>query len=412
MNKAQSNGKSTIFYGYFIVAASFIMMMTTYGLMYSFGVFFKPLIEEFGWARANTSGAYSVMTFISGAFGVYAGRLSDRFGPRIIAMVIGVSLCLGCLLLANISKIWQFYLVYALILPLGPGACWPGLIPSIARWFNHRRGLMTGIVASGIGFGIFAVSPLAEWTISAYHWRKAYVIIGVVALILILIIAQFLRRDPYQMGLLPYGENGSLDQHRSRKEEGSNVADAVRTRPFILLIALYSCYGYCFHTYIVHIVPHAIDIGISKSSAAYILAFMGFASLANRAFMGALSDRIGIRSSLVILFSLLIVSQAWTQFSRSLWMLCLSGLLFGTAYGGIMSLQALVVAELFGLRAVGTLIGAVTCSYASGGALGPWISGYLFDVMHSYQSAFVIAYILTGLCFIFSILLKKVKKTE
>jgi len=410
VNNAQSSRSPTIFYGYFIVAASFIMMMTTYGLMYSFGVFFKPLIEEFGWARANTSGAYSIMTFISGVFGIYAGRLTDRFGPRIIAMVIGVSLCLGCLLLANISKIWQFYLVYALILPMGPGACWPALIPSIARWFTRRRGLMTGIVASGIGFGIFAVSPLAEWTISAYHWRMAYVIIGVITLILILVIAQFLRRDPYQMGLLPYGENGSFDQRRPQEEEGFNFPEAVRTRSFVLLIVLYSCYGYCLHTYIVHIVPHAIDLGISKSSAAYILAFMGFASLANRAFMGGLSDRIGIRSSLVILFSLLIVSQAWTQFSKSLWMLCLSGLLFGTAYGGIMSLQALVVAELFGLRAVGTLIGAVTCSYASGGALGPWVSGYLFDVMNSYQSAFVITYILTALCFVFSILLKNVKQ--
>ena len=394
------------FYGYVIIIVSFFIMAVTFGINYCFGVFFKPLILEFGWPRGVTSGAYSVMTCIAGILSIFAGRLSDRFGPRIMGIAVGLFLGMGFILLSRISSLWHFYLIHSLLLSAGNGACWAGLIPPIPRWFIAKRGLMTGFVVSGIGFGVLFLPPLAQWIISNYHWRKAYVIIGAFTLVFITAISWFLRRDPYEMGCIPYGDSGESVENGPPEEDGFSFNEAVRTTPFALICVLYFCYGYCLHTFMVHLVPYAIDIGVSPKSAAGVLAIIGIASLANRVLIAGASDRIGVKVSLIIGFSILFVSQLCIQSVETLWMLYLFGILFGTAYGGIMSMQALVVADFFGLRAIGFIFGTVTFFYTLGGATGPFFSGHLFDFLHSYKPAFGITAGLSILSLITAICLK------
>lgn len=394
------------FYGYVIIIVSFFIMAVTFGINYCFGVFFKPLILEFGWPRGVTSGAYSVMTCIAGILSIFSGRLSDRFGPRIMGIAVGLFLGMGFILLSRISSLWHFYLIHSLLLSAGNGACWAGLIPPIARWFIAKRGLMTGFVVSGIGFGVLFLPPLAQWIISNYHWRKAYVIIGTFTLVFIIAISWFLRRDPYEMGCIAYGESRESAENGPPEEDGFSFKEAVRTTPFALICVLYFCYGYCLHTFMIHLVPYSIDIGVSAKSAAGVLAIIGIASLANRVLIAGASDRIGVKASLIIGFSILFASQVCIQSVETLWMLYLFGILFGTAYGGIMSMQALVVADFFGLRAIGFIFGTVTFFYTLGGATGPLLSGCLFDFLHSYKPAFVITTGLSILSLITAICLK------
>ena len=387
-------------------------MMMAFGINYSFGVFFQPLIAEFGWTRGVTSGAYSIMTFIAGFLGIFAGRLSDKFGSKIIGIVAGLSLGIGFLLLSRINAIWHFYLIHSLILAVGIGSCWPGLVPSIARWFTARRGLMTGIVASGIGFGTLAIPPLADWIISTYDWRTAYMIIGILTLVLLLLFAQFLIRDPAQIGQSPYGEESLTRINISQEIGGMYFKQAISTGHFALLCAIYFCYGYCLHTVMVHIVPHAIDMGIPTASAAGILAIIGGTSIASRILFAGASDKIGVKPSLIMALFMLVISLFWVLSARKMWMLYLFGALFGTAYGGVMSLQALAVAELFGLRAVGVILGTVAFAYTIGAAIGPVISGYMFDIINSYSPVFWVATALAAVAFVLSLLIQMPAKAR
>jgi MFS family permease len=367
-------------------------MTMAFGANYSFGIFFKPLTADFGWTKALTSGAYSLSTFISGLFGIFAGNLSDRFGPKIVGMISGFFMGLGFLLMSQISSAWwHLYLIYGLIIPVGLGGCWPGLIPIVARWFTLRRGLMTGIVASGISFGTLTIPLLASWIISAYEYRTSYITIGFLTLLLIIAASSFLKHNPSQIGQLPFGEN-DRKQIIPRPESGGIIfKDAIRTSQFALLCCIYICYGYSLHTILVHVVPYAIETGIPDIQASTVLTSIGGFSIFSRISVGWLSDKIGIKPSLVLTLAVFIIAFLWLLLVTELWMFYVFGFFFGFAYGGVISLQALAASEIFGLRSIGIITGAIICSYTIGAAIGPLVAGYIFDVIGSYDLAFWIA---------------------
>jgi MFS family permease len=403
---------SRFFYGYIIVTAGFIIMAMTFGINYSFGVFFKPILAEFGWSRASASTAYSLMAMMSGFLGIFAGRLGDYFGPRIIGILAGLFLGAGYLLLSQTQSLWHFYLCHGVVLSAGIGGCWPGLLPAVAKWFTARRGLMTGIVASGIGFGTITHPPLAEWLISNYGWRTAYFIIGLLTLVLIVGVSQFLKRDPQQIGQLPYGME-KLDGNKTKYEiSGHTFKEAIRTLQFWLLSTVYICYGYCLHTTMVHIAPHVQDIGFSAAHAARILAIIGVTSIFARIIIGGASDRFGVKPSLIVGLLILALSLLWVHIATTLPLLYLFGILFGIASGAVISLQALAAGDLFGLRALGIILGTVAFLYTIGGAVGAIISGYIFDVAGSYRLAFWIAEGISVLAFALTYLLHLPVRTK
>lgn len=162
-----SNGGHKFFYGYIIVMLATIIMVASWGTFYSFGVFFKPVLLEFGWTRAITSGAYSLAFLLSGFFSIFVGRLSDRFGPRIVVLACGLLLCSGYLLMSQASSTWQLYLAYGIV-GVGLSGAYVPSISAVSRWFVKRRGLMTGIVMAGIGIGTMIMPPLANLLITSY----------------------------------------------------------------------------------------------------------------------------------------------------------------------------------------------------------------------------------------------------
>ena len=398
------------FYGYIIVLSASIIMMLTFGLNYTFGVFFKPLIAEFGWTKAATSAAYSLCTLVAGFLGIFAGRLSDRLGSRIVGIACGFFLGLGFLLLSQINAIWQLYLFYGLIIAAGIGGIWPALLPTVAKWFVARRGLMTGIVASGIGFGQIIVPPLASRLISIYDWRPTYIIIGIITLVFMIVAAQFLKRDPHQIGQLPYGEDKVKQESSVSEARGFHFQAAIHTRQFWMICIIYFCFGFCLHTVGVHIIPHATELGIPAISAANILAAIGGASIVAKLVLGSASDRLGAKPSLVFSLILLLAAFLWLQIARELWMLYLFSIVFGFGYAGTMTMQPLLTAELFGLSSLGIILGSVTFAYTIGGAAGPVLSGRIFDITGSYSLAFLACAVLTVIAIILILSLTPLKR--
>ncbi len=398
------------FYGYFIVLASLFILMTAWGTQNTFGVFFKHVLNEFGWTRAETSGAYALNAVLIGVFGIFTGRLSDRFGPRLVVTVCGLFIGLGYLLMSQISAIWQMYLFYGVLISIGLAGITVPLLSTIARWFVKRRGLASGLAVAGTGVGTVIMPPLANHLISSYSWRTSYVIIGLIALVVIVIFAQFLRRDPSQMGLLAYGTDEVKIESLHLKVKGFSVEEAIRTRQFGIICVIGFCAVFCINTVMVHIVPHATDIGISAIAAATILSAFGFVTIGAKVGLGSIIDRIGSKRVVIIVFVTILVSFLWLLLADKLWMLYLFAVGFGVIWGGYAVVQSPLVAELFGLRAHGAIFGLASFATQIGGATGSLVAGRIFDISGSYYWAFILCAILGILGLILSILLKTARK--
>jgi len=396
-----------LFYGWIVAFSAFLILLVVGGI-YSFGVFFQPLLGEFGWTRAMISGAFTLQLIVIGGFSVVMGRLTDKYGPRIVMTACSVFLGAGYLLMSQITSIWQLYLFYGVLIGIGGSGSWIPMLSVVTRWFVKKRGIVVGIVASGIGLGTVIVSPVAGWLISTYGWRFSYVVIGSATLVVTMIAAQFLRRDPGAMGLVPYGADETSDSLNSA-DEGFSFQEILRSWQFWIFCLAVFGYGLSSGTVMVHIVLYAAGLGISVASAATILACIGGASIVGRPIMGSAGDMLG-NNKLVFMasFGVMLVSLLWLLIAKELWMFYLFAALFGFAYGGIVALEALLVADLFGLKSHGIVLGAVAFGDTIGGAIGSVLAGYIFDVTDSYNIAIITCAILIFIAIIALIFLKPV----
>jgi MFS transporter, OFA family, oxalate/formate antiporter len=409
-NKIETNkADTTFFYGYVVVMAAFVIFLVVFGIHYAFGVFLKPLLAEFGWGRAITSGAFSLSWLLQGLSAIVMGRLNDRYGPRIVLTLCGILLSSGFLLTTRIHAGWQLYLTYGVLVGVGTGGVYVPLISTIARWFIARRSTMTGIAVSGMGLGTFLLSPVANYLISIYNWRTAYTILGIALFAVILLAVQFLRRAPEVMRQVPYGHSEKFkDQFRDESKIFS-LKEAAFTRSFWLVFGMFFCFGFCFSAVMVHIAPHATDIGKSSSAAAGLVASIGIASIAGKILLGGLGDRTGNRKIYMICFSMMAASLLWLTPAREAWLIYLFAIVFGLAYGGNATSQSPLVASLFGLQSHGLIMGTVNNGFTIGATLGPVACGSLFDLIGDYRAAFLVISAVAVAGLIFTLFLKPPK---
>ncbi len=400
--------KPRFFYGYFIVAGAFFIEILTFGTYTTFGVFFVPISSEFGWARALTSGPRALSFFLMGLIGIAAGRLNDRFGPRLVMTACGLFLGLAYLLMSQLDNVWQFYLFYGLAVGLGMSGVDVSLLSTSARWFTKKKGMISGIVKAGASAGMLVVPLLANWLILTYGWRTSYAIIGIFALVFIISIAQLLKRDPDKMGLLPHGD-ATQEPSLNLEINKFSLRQAILTRQFWILSVVYFLFAFVAHTMVVHLVPHVVDIGFSPIVAANILATTGGSGFVGRLIMGTTSDRLGTKSAIIIGLIILIIALLWLQLAGEVWMLFIFAVLYGFAHGALFTLMSPAVAEIFGLSSHGVIFGTVTFIGTVGGTIGPVMAGYIFDMTGSYQWAFLIfiAASITG--FILTSLLRPIR---
>ena len=400
------------FYGYIVVIAAFFVMVVSWGVYNSFGVFFKPLQAEFGWSSAMTSGPFSLSMIVYGVLGIIVGGLNDRFGPRIVMTLCGFLLGLGFLLMSQVNALWQIYLFYGVIVGIGLSGVWVPQLSTVARWFVGRRSLMTGIVVAGVGIGQLIGPPVISRLIDAYDWRLSYIILGGVVLIVMVAAAQFMKRDPSQMGQLPYGKNEVKQQGLASETRAFSLREAVYTTQFWVTLVMLFCFGFGIFGVTVHIVPHAIELGISAISAPYVLAALGGVSILGSYVLGGLGDRIGNRQVFIIGFILMAAALFWLVPARELWMFYLLVALFGFALGGTGAVESPLVAWLFGLRSHGLIYGVVHIGFTAGAAAGPVVMGYIFDLTGSYQVAFLVCGVVGVLGIIMAVVLRPTKRLE
>lgn len=404
--------RGRVFYGWVVVACAFIILCVAYGIQFSFGVFMAEISKETGWGRDSLSLPYALYVFLYSALGAVAGRFTDHWGPRLVMTIGGCLLGLGIILTSQVTALWQMYISLGLIAASGMSAAYVPCNATVVRWFIEKRGLAIGLTSSGASFGTFIFPPLAAALIGAHGWRHAYLLLGVVAVTVIGACATFTVRDPEKMGLFPDGIAPTLTPVLAGAPPSSFVndwtlAEAKRTRSFLLLNVVFTLTWLVVFMPMVHIVPFAVDLGIPQFRAAMTISVIGFAGFMGRLFIGTISDRIGRVPTLGLCFLLQALGFTGFAFSTGLASLYVAAAIFGLAYGGVTALFPALIGDFYGRTSVGSIAGFIFAISGSPAAFGPLIAGYLYAVSGRYDAAFLLSAALNLAALMLLFLLKK-----
>ena len=325
---------------------------------------------------------FSLAGFLYFGLGVVTGPLADRWGSRRLAVLGMILTGLGLAAAGLAHSVVEVYAAYGLGVGLGVGCSYVPAVGAVQRWFVKRRGFASGLAVSGIGVGTLVMPLLASELIGGLGWRDAYLVLGVLAIVVGASMALLIRNDPRECGLEPDGN--SLRATVPAQPAGTSVLDAVKSRQFIsLYVACLVCSLGVFVPF-VHLVPYALDHGVPRSTAVPLLAMIGIGSTAGRFFLGSLADRLGRRPSLVLVYVCMALALADWAFSTGVWSLGAFAFVYGVFYGGWVAVLPAVVMDYFGGRNVSGIIGVLFTSAAFGTLVGPAAAGFAFDAIHSY----------------------------
>ncbi len=398
-------------YGWAMVIMAACIMAVYALVFYTFGIFLVPLTAEFNWERGALSGAFSMFMLMSGLFSILSGRLSDKYGPRILVTLSGILIGIGLLLLSQINSLWQTYLIWGLFIGIGSSCFWAPIISTIPRWFTKKRGIAIGITIAGFGLGGIIAPPLVQWLISTYDWRQSYLFLGLITFLVVTPLAQFMKHSPQRVGLKPYGEEEiTKDKSSLSTAEGDiSITQVIKTSRFWVWGLILFGFFFSIQVTVVHIVPHTIDIGVSPIIAASIVSIIAGCSVIGQLSAGFISDKIGNRLLLIACLTPATLALIGLIFAREIWMFYVLAVMLGIAYGGIVLLQTVISAELFGLGSLGMILGSLILFATIGAALGPPLAGSIFDITGSYSLAFLISVIIMVVAIILCLVLLKTK---
>ncbi|WP_394538413.1 MFS transporter [Lysobacter enzymogenes] len=359
-----------------LVAAGAVLGCVAIGAVFSLAVLLGPMGAATGWSRAGLSAAMTLAFLSMGVAGFGWGLLSDRIGPRAVALAGSLLLGLACVLASRAGSLLQFQLAYGVLLGAAAAAFFAPVIAATAAAFERRRNLAISLVSAGVGVAPMTLSPLVAWLITRYDWRTTLLIVGVLAWALTLPAVRFVRAAPAAHAAAP--------AQAAVGAPPATMAQALRSRAFIVLgLAFFACCaahsGPIFHT-----VSYAIGCGLPVTAAVTIYSMEGAAGLGGRLLFGALADRYGAKPILVGgLLAQALAAAAYLAVDQLDGFYAVA-LVFGMAYGGTMPLYASLARDAFDPRILGGALGAANLLSSLGMALGPVVGGWLYDRYGSY----------------------------
>ena len=401
------------FYGWIVVAVSFVTLAFGVNARTAFSLLFPPLLADFGWERGVTAAAFSIGFLATTLYAPFSGLLMDRFGPRLVLSLGVVLVSLGMAMAPYIGEPWHLYLTLGVLVVGGSFfVSYVGHSLFLPNWFVRRRGLAIGIAFSGGGIGSIVLLPLLQQLIDGIGWRAACWLMAIVlAVVLIPLIVVFQRRHPRDLGLEPDGRAAPADNEPVDKIP-DNVVDAawasiewtlaraLRTTRFWWLFGAYFCGLYAWYAVQVHQTKYLVETGFSPSEAAVALGMVGLTGIIGQIGLGHFSDRIGrewawtaaCMGYVVCYAALLLLPQYPTLFTYSL-IIGSQGML---GYG-LTSVLGAIPAELFEGKRFSTIFGTLSISAGLGAALSPWLTGVIYDHFGSYTLAWWLALFLSAL---------------
>lgn len=384
--------KRTLFWGWYVVLGAFLVLAVNYGVRYSFGIFLKPMAEEYGWSRAVISLGASFNMLVYSFCSIFVGKMVDRLPPGRIIMTGALIVSLSLFLVSFVERPWTFYLSYGLL--SGIGSAGLGVVvcnSSVAKWFHKRRGTAVGLAAMGISAGAMAVTPLAGHIVKVYGWQTGFLCLSLVTFLIGVVLSRlfFRKTVPEAYGLYPDGEEKAWSAAEEQADDQPvqfSRRVAIQDPQFWLLSVSLSLSYLAIMSVFVHQVPYALDHGIGKVAAASSLAAVSFAAFFGQFFFGWLSDRIrDSKYAAALGFFMMTCGMVLLLTAKNLPMLYLFATVFGFGYGCLAPMTPVLIADRFGRHALGAVYGLVTFFIGVGGSVGPFLAGYMYDRLGSYS---------------------------
>jgi len=404
---AKLNG---LFYGWRMIAAGCVMRMLGGGFhLYGFTIFFLPITNELGLSRAATSLVFSLARAEGAVEGPLAGYLIDRYGPRPM-MLAGIMLSgIGYMLLATVHSYTAFLIVYLGVISLSFSAGFMHSPMVLANsWFIRRRAMAMTLISSAIGIGGTLITPILAFAVSQWGWRYGAFIAGLGLILTGIPVALYVKRSPESMGLVPDGapveqpsEGIRAIDTQSSGDREFTLKQALKTAAFWKLILATTTRVGVYNSITVHFVPIMVWRGASEAKAAAMLATMALMSLPSHLFVGWIADRVNkprLMASCMLLGAVAVTILAYGNGEWALWTFTL---LF-TFVEALFPVSWATVGDYFGRKHFATIRGSMSFFYLWGPALGPVITGLVYDRHQSYaplMNAYIAVALLAGLLY-------------
>ena len=408
--------RQSLYYGWILLAAVVFVVLAGSGIRAVFGVFIKPIEAEFGWTRQQLSGAAALSLFVLGAVGARRGLARGYLGPEARhAARRGHSRRRA----PSSRPSWHIsgssMRAQACSWPCGAGGLSMATISTIAaRWFVARRGLILGILGGAMSAGQMLVVPLSMVIIHLYGWRSSFLWLGIgVLLVALPLILAFVRDDPKDMGLEPYGKGTPAGKGRSAAPPTSGASPSPRPwayprsgfSPSTFFVCGYTSNGLVLDS---PLIPHAAEHGFSEMHAAQALGLMGAMNIVGTVLSGWICDRYGRKGPLAFYYGVRGLSLIFLLYVWNVPSLHIFAAIFGLNYISTVPPTTTMTANIFGRLSVGALSGWIFFSHQVGSAIGAWAGGAIFDVTGSYSWAFLSAAVMAFVAAGLSLLIKEV----
>lgn len=404
-----------IFYGWWVVAASFPISLYVSGIIfYGFTAFFEPLVKEFGWSYTKVSFAASLRGLEAGIFSPFVGLLVDRFGSRKLILGGIILTGSGLILLSLTQSLLIFYSAF-FILALGAGGCMSLVtLTAVATWFDKNVGKAFGVMSSAFGASGLIV-PLIVWLIDAFYWRTALIILGFGLWIFGIPLAFVIRNKPKQYeyladGVLP-GDPVSYQKIQTKKVEFS-LRIALKNRSFIYLILTEAIRMMTLSAVVTHVMPYLSHAGISRPTASLVVAAIPLCSIAGRFGFGWGADIFEKRYVMAMTYLFMVIGLLAFCYVQVKWLVFLFLFFFPLGFGGGVVLRGVILRDYFGIGSFGTMLGTLIGFASIGGVIGPTLTGWVFDTLRNYQSAWLGLIVLIALAMVMILSLKKPKTID
>ena len=407
-----------VYYGWYIVVISWIMLFLVSAV--GVGIFFKPILEEFGWDRATLSSLHTFALLIFAVASPFLGHFIDKYGPRVTLFICVFTQTLSSVVNGLASGIWHIFIGRLLYEVKALQASQV----LINRWFVKKRGRAQGIAATGMPVGALLLSPLSQQLVISWGWRPTMFFWAGITFLLTLPLAFLVRNNPGEKGFGPDGDStgqplpvgGQLMTGNSMNfapvTSGNSLAEAAKSGAFWLLSAAQLICGIGCGFMMTHIVIFATDVGYSEMIGASLLSVQGGLNLVGVLVTGHFSDRYARNRVLAFTHLIRSLSFAIVVFfilagGEALWMLYAAMVLFGFGWFTTSPLTSGLVADLFGNLSMGTIIGVTVSCHTVGMAIGAFAGGVTFDITGSYYSFFIVQCILELVAAGFAFLIRK-----
>jgi len=420
---ASGTRRSGIFYGWWVVAACFLIAVYTSGVVsYGFTAVFVPIATEFNWSYTTVSLASSLRHMEVGLFSPFVGFLLTRFSTRKVLLAGGVITGFSVILLATTHSLLTFFGTFAVISVGMSAVSTVTMMTAVSRWFDRRLGVAMGIATCGFGFSGVMV-PVVNAIVQSQGWRMAMTILGVGMFFIVVPLALIVRNRPEDYGMLPDGDASltPVERNKFKSLELENIdvstKKALTSRAFWIITIALGIQHLATNAVSTHIMPYLISVGITQTFASLVAAMLPIASMGGRFGFGWLGDMVRKKPLTAFGFAIMAIGLMSFGYADNLVgimaaLLIMFLIMYGVGYGGTTTMRSILPKAYFGTKNYGTILGFITGIDAVGGVLGAPFAGYVYDRWGDYHYVWIILAALSALCVVMTLAAPAIRAKE